>query len=166
MPAYFNEAQRCSTEIAAKLAGFNVLGILSEPVAAAIAMCYDRQLTNDTNILVYDFGMYDDLVYDDLVDVLYGFVLTYFCVGGGTFDTAVVSINVHGTCNVLATNGNTKLGGAKFVDLLMEHFVKELSIDINLFNEKELAYIRTASEKAKIDLSTAEETEIVVFDER
>lgn len=97
--------------------------------------------------------------------------------GGGTFDIAIVTISPLGMYHVRSTNGNTRLGGAKFVDLLMKHFVDKLldklegmpdlvPVNMDLFNNKELSVIRAACEKAKKELSTKTETEIIVSDQR
>merc|ERR1711892_1335344 len=96
VPAYFNDAQRTSTKDAGSISGLNVLRIINEPTAAAIAYGLDKKA--EQNILVYDLG-------------------------GGTFDVSLLTID-NGVFEVVATNGDTHLGGEDFDQRVMEHFIK------------------------------------------
>lgn len=131
VPAYFNDSQRQATKDAGKLAGFNVLRIISEPTAAAIA--YGMGLSNKDekqNIVVYDLG-------------------------GGTFDVTVLTLE-EGVFDILSTNGDTYLGGDDFDQRIVHHWLKTHSIPIGYLTEnKEFAQeIRLLAEKAKKFLST------------
>ncbi|XP_031636874.1 heat shock 70 kDa protein-like [Contarinia nasturtii] len=143
VPAYFNDAKREATKSAGRIAGLNVLNVLSEPVAAALA--FGRLIKGDEeqNVLVYDLG-------------------------GGTFDTAIVSITPFGMHHVRSTNGNTRLGGAKFVDVLMRLCIKKLieMIGKMTIGIEQMVIIRAACEEAKIKLSTDEETIITIGDQK
>jgi len=135
VPAYFNDAQRQATKDAGKIAGLNVLRIINEPTAAALAYGLDKK-ANQT-ILVFDLG-------------------------GGTFDVSVLEVG-DGVFEVKSTNGDTHLGGDNFdkaiVDWLAEEFKKDYVI--NLRNDKQsLQRLTEAAEKAKIELSTTTETQI------
>ncbi|MBQ9998112.1 MAG: molecular chaperone DnaK [Clostridia bacterium] len=128
VPAYFNDSQRQATKDAGKIAGLEVLRIINEPTAAALAYGLDKD--NDQKIMVYDLG-------------------------GGTFDVSILEIG-DGVFEVLATSGNNKLGGddfdQKIVDYLAEEFKKENGTDLR--NDKmALQRLTEAAEKAKIDLS-------------
>lgn len=135
VPAYFNDAQRQATKDAGKIAGLEVLRIINEPTAAALAYGLDRN--EGSTIVVYDLG-------------------------GGTFDVSVLEIG-DGVFEVKSTNGDTFLGGEDFdmrlVDYLADEFKKENSIDLR--NDKlALQRLKEAAEKAKIELSSATQTEI------
>lgn len=135
VPAYFNDAQRQATKDAGKIAGLEVLRIINEPTAAALA--YGLEKKDGATIAVYDLG-------------------------GGTFDVSILEIG-DGVFEVKSTNGDTFLGGEDFdmrlVDYLADEFKKENSIDLR--NDKlALQRLREASEKAKIELSSATQTEI------
>ncbi|MGX7589354.1 molecular chaperone DnaK [Candidatus Vidania fulgoroideorum] len=141
VPAYFNDSQRQATKDAGKIAGLNVLRIINEPTAAALAFGLDKKINEDKKIVVYDLG-------------------------GGTFDISIIEIsNVDNEkqFEVLSTNGDTFLGGEDFdnrlVDYIIDEFKKSDNIDLN---EDELAVqrIKEASEKAKIELSNLKETEV------
>ena len=128
VPAYFNDSQRQATKDAGKIAGLEVLRIINEPTAAALAYGLDKD--NDQKIMVYDSG-------------------------GGTFDVSILEIG-DGVFEVLATSGNNRLGGddfdKKIVDYLAEEFKKENGTDLR--NDKmALQRLTEAAEKAKIDLS-------------
>ncbi|CAB3403755.1 unnamed protein product [Caenorhabditis bovis] len=132
VPAYFNSTQRQATQEAAKLAGFNVLRILNEPTAAAIAYSLDGKRLSRRNILIYDFG-------------------------GGTFDVAIVNINgPHIT--VKAKGGDAHLGGQDIDNIVMlkmlEKFKTEKKIDLKT-NYRALKRLRKAAENAKITLSSS-----------
>ena len=128
VPAYFSDAQRQATKDAGKIAGLDVLRIINEPTAAALAYGLDKE--TDQKILVFDLG-------------------------GGTFDVSILEIG-DGVFEVLATNGNTRLGGddydMKIVDWLVDGFRRDQGIDLR--NDKmAMQRLREAAEKAKIELS-------------
>src|SRR6516162_1002085 len=136
VPAYFNDAQRQATKDAGKIAGLEVLRIINEPTAAALAYGLDKKRDSKT-IAVYDLG-------------------------GGTFDISVLEIG-DGVFEVKSTNGDTFLGGEDFdmrlVEYLASEFRKEYGIDLR--NDKlALQRLKEASEKAKIELSSSQQTEI------
>ena len=135
VPAYFNDAQRQATKDAGKIAGLNVLRIINEPTAAALAYGLDKK-KNET-IAVYDFG-------------------------GGTFDISVLEVG-DGVVEVKATNGDTHLGGDDIDDRVIEWLVAEFKktdgIDLSK-DRMALQRLKEAAEKAKIELSTALETDI------
>lgn len=140
VPAYFNDAQRQATKDAGKIAGLEVKRIINEPTAAALAYGMDKKKA-DSTIAVYDLG-------------------------GGTFDISIIEIaNIENETQfeVLATNGNTSLGGEdldnKLMNFLISEFKKETGI--NLKNDAmSLQRLKEATEKAKIELSTKEQTEV------
>ncbi len=135
VPAYFNDAQRKATQEAGKIAGLNVLRIVNEPTAAALAYGLDKK--GEEKILVYDLG-------------------------GGTFDVTVLEIG-DGTFQVLSTDGNAFLGGDDFDQRIMEWLIEEFKSEtgIDLSNDKmALQRLKDAAEQAKKELSTKEETEI------
>lgn len=136
VPAYFNDAQRQATKDAGKIAGLEVLRIINEPTAAALAYGLDKKTGNKT-IAVYDLG-------------------------GGTFDVSILEIG-DGVFEVKATNGDTFLGGEDFDHRLLKHiteeFKKENGIDLSK-DPLSLQRLKEAAEKAKIELSSAMETEI------
>ncbi|GAB4535752.1 MAG: molecular chaperone DnaK [Anaerolineales bacterium] len=135
VPAYFNDSQRQATKDAGKIAGLEVMRIINEPTAAALAYGLDRK-GNET-ILVFDLG-------------------------GGTFDVSVLEVG-DGVVEVKATNGDTHLGGdnwdERIVNFLADEFKKEQGIDLRQ-DRQALQRLREAAEKAKIELSTLSETEI------
>ena len=137
VPAYFNDSQRQATKNAGKIAGLEVLRIINEPTAAALAYGLDKADRKNQKILVFDLG-------------------------GGTFDVSILEIG-DGVFEVLSTNGNTRLGGDDFDDrimaLLVEEFKKENGIDLS---QDKLAKqrLKEAAEKAKIELSTLTQTTI------
>ncbi len=137
VPAYFNDAQRQATKDAGKIAGLDVKRIVNEPTAAALAYGLDKK--KDETIAVYDFG-------------------------GGTFDISILEVG-EGVIEVKSTNGDTHLGGdnidQRIVDWLVDEFKKEEGLDLRAKgNEMALQRLRDAAEKAKIELSTAMESEI------
>jgi molecular chaperone DnaK len=137
VPAYFNDAQRQATKDAGKIAGLDVKRIVNEPTAAALAYGLDKK--KDETIAVYDFG-------------------------GGTFDVSILEVG-DGVIEVKATNGDTHLGGdnidQKIVDWLIDEFKKKEGLDLRAKgNEMALQRLKDAAERAKIELSTAMETEI------
>jgi molecular chaperone DnaK len=135
VPAYFNDAQRQATKDAGKIAGLEVLRIINEPTAAALAYGLDKKATG--TIAVYDLG-------------------------GGTFDVSVLEIG-DGVFEVKSTNGDTFLGGEDFdmrlVEYLAEEFKREQGIDLKK-DKLALQRLKEAAEKAKIELSSASQTEI------
>src|ERR687896_1431867 len=135
VPAYFNDAQRQATKDAGQIAGLNVLRIVNEPTAAALAYGLDKK--KDETIAVYDLG-------------------------GGTFDISILEIG-EGVFEVKATNGDTHLGGDDFdqriIDWIAEEFRKEHTIDLRK-DRMALQRLKEAAEKAKMELSTTLQTEI------
>lgn len=135
VPAYFDDAQRQATKDAGAIAGLNVLRIINEPTAAALAYGFDKK--KDQKIAVYDLG-------------------------GGTFDISILEVSAD-TVQVLSTNGDTHLGGDDFDNVIInwinEEFKKDSGIDLSkdLLSKQR---IKEAAEKAKIELSTAQESEI------
>ena len=135
VPAYFNDSQRQATKDAGKVAGLNVKRIINEPTAAALSYGMDKK--DNTQIAVYDFG-------------------------GGTFDISILEIN-NQLVEVKSTNGNTKLGGDDFdeaiLNWLADEFQKAEGIDLRK-DKMALQRLREAAEKAKIELSSAQEASI------
>jgi molecular chaperone DnaK len=135
VPAYFNDAQRQATKDAGKIAGLEVLRIVNEPTAAALAYGLDKK--KDETIAVYDFG-------------------------GGTFDISILEVG-EGVVEVKSTNGDTHLGGddidKRVMDWIVEEFHKDQGIDLAK-DRMALQRLREAAEKAKMELSTVLETEI------
>ena len=135
VPAYFNDSQRQATKDAGRIAGLEVLRIINEPTAAALAYGMDKK--NSGSIVVYDLG-------------------------GGTFDVSVLEIG-DGVFEVKSTNGDTFLGGedfdARIIDYVAEEFKKETGIDLKKDNMA-LQRLKEASEKAKIELSSAMQTDV------
>ncbi len=141
VPAYFNDAQRQATKDAGKIAGLEVLRIINEPTAAALAFGMDKQDKKDRKIAVYDLG-------------------------GGTFDISIIEIsNVDGEhqFEVLSTNGDTFLGGEDFdqrlMDYLIEEFMKESGVDLSK-DQLALQRLKDSAEKAKIELSSSNQTTV------
>lgn len=140
VPAYFNDAQRQATKDAGKIAGLEVKRIINEPTAAALAYGMDK-VTDDSKIAVYDLG-------------------------GGTFDISIIEVaDLDGEkqVEVLSTNGDTFLGGEDFdnviVEYIAEEFMKDQNVDLKL-DKLALQRVREAAEKAKIELSSREQTDI------
>ncbi|MGL6290973.1 MAG: molecular chaperone DnaK [Silanimonas sp.] len=141
VPAYFNDSQRQATKDAGRIAGLEVKRIINEPTAAALAYGLDKGDTKDRKIAVYDLG-------------------------GGTFDVSIIEIaNIDGEkqFEVLATNGDTFLGGedfdARVIDFLVEEFKKEQGIDLRK-DPMALQRLKDAAERAKIELSSSQQTEV------
>ena len=135
VPAYFNDAQRQATKDAGKIAGLEVMRIVNEPTAAALAYGLDKK--KDETIAVFDFG-------------------------GGTFDISILEVG-EGVVEVKSTNGDTHLGGDDIDERLIEWIIEEFKRDqgIDLSNDKmALQRLKEAAEKAKIELSSTAETEI------
>ncbi len=141
VPAYFNDSQRQATKEAGKIAGLEVRRIINEPTAAALAYGLDKSLGADRKIVVYDLG-------------------------GGTFDMSIIEIaEIDGEkqFEVLATNGDTFLGGedfdARLMDYLVDEFKKEQGMDLRT-DPLALQRLKDAAERAKIELSSAQQTDV------
>ncbi len=136
VPAYFNDAQRQATKDAGRIAGLDVLRIINEPTAAALA--YGLEKKESGTVVVYDLG-------------------------GGTFDVSILEISDDGVFEVKSTNGDTFLGGedfdARIIDFVADEFKKEQGIDLRK-DQLALQRLKEAAEKAKIELSTAMQTDI------
>jgi len=135
VPAYFNDAQRQATKDAGQIAGMEVMRIINEPTAAALAYGLDKK--KDETIAVYDFG-------------------------GGTFDISILEVG-DGVVEVKSTNGDTHLGGdnidQRIIDWLIQEFKRDQGVDVSK-DQMALQRLKEAAEKAKIELSTLLETEI------
>src|SRR3979411_567067 len=135
VPAYFNDAQRQATKDAGQIAGLEVMRIVNEPTAAALAYRLDKK--KDETIAVYDFG-------------------------GGTFDVSILEVG-DGVVEVKSTNGDTHLGGdnidQRIIDWLVQEFKKETGVDVSK-DQMALQRLKEAARKAKIELSTVLETDI------
>jgi molecular chaperone DnaK len=136
VPAYFNDNQRQATKDAGEIAGLDVIRIINEPTAAALSYGFGRNL--EQVVAVYDFG-------------------------GGTFDISILEIGAHGVFKVIATAGDTFLGGedvdARIIDWLVQGFKNEHSIDLRQ-DRMALQRLKDAAEKAKCELSSVRETEV------
>merc|ERR1712193_32815 len=139
VPAYFNDSQRQATKDAGLIAGLNVLRIINEPTAAAIAYGLDKKTTGERNVLIFDLG-------------------------GGTFDVSLLTIE-EGIFEVKSTAGDTHLGGEDFDNRMVDHFVEQFK-RINkkniTDNARALRRLRTACERAKRTLSSASQTSIEI----
>lgn len=139
VPAYFNDSQRLATKDAGAIAGLEVLRIINEPTAAAIAYGLDRQSKTEKNVLIFDLG-------------------------GGTFDVSLLNIS-GGVFAVKATAGDTHLGGEDFDNTLLEHFKNEFKrkskLDISE-DARALRRLRSACERAKRTLSSVAQTTVEV----
>jgi heat shock protein 5 len=139
VPAYFNDAQRAATKDAGTIAGLNVIRIINEPTAAAIAYGLNEKSSGEKNVLVFDLG-------------------------GGTFDVSLLTI-ADGVFEVVATNGDTHLGGEDFDQRVMEHFIKlfkkKTGKDLRS-DERAVQKLRREVEKAKRSLSASHQTRIEV----
>ena len=139
VPAYFNDAQRQTTKDAGVIAGLNIVRIINEPTAAAIAYGLDKKTAGEQNVLIFDLG-------------------------GGTFDVSLLTID-DGVFEVRATAGDTHLGGEDFdniiVDWCKEEFKKKTKIDISS-NPRALRRLRTSCERAKRNLSSASQSTVEV----
>ncbi|KAJ4443934.1 hypothetical protein ANN_05723 [Periplaneta americana] len=140
VPAYFNDSQRQATKDAGTIAGLNVLRIINEPTAAALAYGLDKNLKGERNVLIFDLG-------------------------GGTFDVSILTIDEGSLFEVKATAGDTHLGGEDFDNRLVNHladeFKRKFKKDIR-GNPRALRRLRTAAEKAKRTLSSSTEASIEV----
>nr|XP_018911046.1 PREDICTED: heat shock protein 70 B2-like [Bemisia tabaci] len=140
VPAYFNDSQRQATKDAGTIAGLNVLRIINEPTAAAIAYGLDQNLKGKRNILVFDLG-------------------------GGTFDVSILTIDEGSLFEVKSTAGDTHLGGEDFDSLLVNHLAKEFKLKHKIdltSNSRALCRLRSAAERAKCTLSAASTANIFI----
>lgn len=140
VPAYFNDSQRQATKDAGAIAGLNVLRIINEPTAAALAYGLDKSLSGEKNVLIYDLG-------------------------GGTFDVSILTIDEGSMFEVRSTAGDTHLGGEDFDNRMVSHFMKEFQRkhhkDISK-NTRALRRLRTSCERAKRTLSSSTEASIEI----
>ena len=140
VPAYFNDSQRQATKDAGAIAGLNVLRIINEPTAAALAYGLDKSLKGEKNVLIFDLG-------------------------GGTFDVSILTIDEGSLFEVKATAGDTHLGGEDFDNRLVDHLCKEFQRkykkDLRM-NPRALRRLRTAAERAKRTLSSSTEASIEI----
>ncbi|XP_031339070.1 heat shock protein 70 A1-like [Photinus pyralis] len=140
VPAYFNDSQRQATKDAGAIAGLNVLRIINEPTAAALAYGLDKNLKGERNVLIFDLG-------------------------GGTFDVSILTIDEGSLFEVKSTAGDTHLGGEDFDNRLVDHFVEEFKRkyrkDIRN-NPRALRRLRTAAERAKRTLSSGTEASLEI----
>lgn len=140
VPAYFNDSQRQATKDAGAIAGLNVLRIINEPTAAALAYGLDKGLKNEKNVLIFDLG-------------------------GGTFDVSILTIDDGSIFEVRSTAGDTHLGGEDFDNRLVDHFLKEFQRkhhkDMSK-NARAVRRLRTACERAKRTLSNSTEASIEI----
>nr|AIK01869.1 HSP70 [Orius sauteri] len=140
VPAYFNDSQRQATKDAGAIAGLNVLRIINEPTAAALAYGLDKNLKGERNVLIFDLG-------------------------GGTFDVSILTIDEGSLFEVRATAGDTHLGGEDFDNRLVNHFAEEFKRkykkDLKM-NPRALRRLRTAAERAKRTLSSSTEASLEI----
>ncbi|XP_011506233.1 PREDICTED: heat shock protein 68-like [Ceratosolen solmsi marchali] len=140
VPAYFNDSQRQATKDAGVIAGLNVLRIINEPTAAALAYGLDKNLKGEKNVLIFDLG-------------------------GGTFDVSILTIDEGSLFEVKATAGDTHLGGEDFDSRLVDHLCKEFERKYKKnvkSNPRSLRRLRTAAERAKRTLSSSTEAAIEI----
>ncbi|XP_061181982.1 heat shock protein 70 A1-like [Saccostrea echinata] len=140
VPAYFNDSQRQATKDAGIIAGLDVLRIINEPTAAALAYGLDKNLSGEKNVLIYDLG-------------------------GGTFDVSILTIDEGSIFEVQSTAGDTHLGGEDFDNRMVDHFVKEFKRKYQrniTSNNRALRRLRTACERAKRTLSSSTEASIEI----
>jgi len=140
VPAYFNDSQRNATKDAGRIAGLEVLRIINEPTAAALAYGLNKNTKDERNVLIFDLG-------------------------GGTFDVSVLAIDSDGVFEVLATGGDTHLGGEDFDNRLVEHFRTKFKRDYKIdiaSNPRSLRRLRSRCEQAKRNLSTSARTKITI----
>ncbi|KAJ8919710.1 hypothetical protein NQ315_006238 [Exocentrus adspersus] len=140
VPAYFNDSQRQATKDAGAIAGLNVLRIINEPTAAALAYGLDKNLKGEKNVLIFDLG-------------------------GGTFDVSILTIDEGSLFEVKATAGDTHLGGEDFDNRLVNHFVEEFKRKFKkdmTSNPRAIRRLRTAAERAKRTLSSSTEATVEI----
>lgn len=140
VPAYFNDSQRQATKDAGTIAALNVLRIINEPTAAALAYGLDKNLTGEKNVLIYDLG-------------------------GGTFDVSILQIAEGSLFEVKSTSGDTHLGGEDFDGRMVDHFAQEFEKKFKKNmkeNPKAMRRLRTACERAKRTLSSSTEASLEI----
>lgn len=140
VPAYFNDSQRQATKDAGSIAGMNVLRIINEPTAAALAYGLDKSLKGEKNVLIFDLG-------------------------GGTFDVSILTIDEGSLFEVKSTAGDTHLGGEDFDNRLVNHFSEEFKRKYKKDlqgNARALRRLRTACERAKRTLSSSTEASLEI----
>lgn len=140
VPAYFNDSQRQATKDAGSIAGINVLRIINEPTAAALAYGLDKSLKGEKNVLIFDLG-------------------------GGTFDVSILTIDEGSLFEVKSTAGDTHLGGEDFDNRLVNHFSEEFKRKYKKDlqgNPRALRRLRTACERAKRTLSSSTEASLEI----
>ncbi|XP_052766801.1 heat shock cognate 71 kDa protein-like [Mya arenaria] len=140
VPAYFNDAQRRATKDAGAIAGLNVMRIINEPTAAALAYGLDKNLGGEKNILIFDLG-------------------------GGTFDVSILNIDEGSLFEVKSTAGDTHLGGEDFDNRMVNHFIQEFKRKYNKDiskNNRSVRRLRTACERAKRTLSSSTEASLEI----
>lgn len=140
VPAYFNDSQRQATKDAGSIAGLNVLRIINEPTAAALAYGLDKSLKGEKNVLIFDLG-------------------------GGTFDVSILTIDEGSLFEVKSTAGDTHLGGEDFDNRLVNHFSEEFKRKYKKDlqgNPRALRRLRTACERAKRTLSSSTEASLEI----
>lgn len=140
VPAYFNDSQRQATKDAGSIAGINVLRIINEPTAAALAYGLDKSLKGEKNVLIFDLG-------------------------GGTFDVSILTIDEGSLFEVKSTAGDTHLGGEDFDNRLVNHFSEEFKRKYKKDlqgNARALRRLRTACERAKRTLSSSTEASLEI----
>lgn len=140
VPAYFNDSQRQATKDAGSIAGMNVLRIINEPTAAALAYGLDKSLKGEKNVLIFDLG-------------------------GGTFDVSILTIDEGSLFEVKSTAGDTHLGGEDFDNRLVNHFSEEFKRKYKKDlqgNPRALRRLRTACERAKRTLSSSTEASLEI----
>lgn len=140
VPAYFNDSQRQATKDAGRISGLNVLRIINEPTAAALAYGLDKKMKGEQNILIFDLG-------------------------GGTFDVSILTVSEGSMFEVRSTAGDTHLGGEDFDNRMVTHFTEEFQRkhkkDIK-GNLRAIRRLRTACERAKRTLSSSTEASVEI----
>ena len=181
VPAYFNDSQRSATQLAANQAGIEVLRIINEPTAASLAYGLDKKFSNNENLRLLTVPSYNDSEPAPLNNNLTEKdededenneekIIIVFDLGGGTFDVTLLTIEEDEIFDVLATNGDSHLGGDDFdkriIDYCLQKFCSQLNVDENEIRKDTRAMnrLKIASEKAKIKLSFEEETCIYLDD--
>lgn len=140
VPAYFNDSQRQATKDAGAIAGINVLRIINEPTAAALAYGLDKNLQGEKNVLIFDLG-------------------------GGTFDVSILTVNEGSMFEVRSTAGDTHLGGEDFDNRMVNHFIQEFKRKFNKdisANPRAVRRLRTACERAKRTLSSSTQANLEI----
>jgi L1 cell adhesion molecule like protein len=139
VPAYFNDSQRQATKDAGTISGLNVLRIINEPTAAAIAYGLDKKVGGERNVLIFDLG-------------------------GGTFDVSILTIE-DGIFEVKSTSGDTHLGGEDFDNRMVNHFIQDFKMKFKkdiTYNKRAVWLLRTACERAKTTLSSSTQASIEI----